>query len=155
MPPDAAREITVPGTELRLPGKSFTCYQLTSVVREPHCVRKTASRPACTFICICATSLAPSHRWLSHRRGHRLIREDAVSSEGGSHRRGQAMPGKYGPACVRDRGIDPVGRLISRNAVLTSQLPTDHRRKAGPGTRSSTRGYGDFTGADATIAAER
>src|ERR1700722_10875924 len=51
--PDAARVITLPGTELRLRGRSFTCYQLTSVVTEQHCVRKTVSRPACTFICIC------------------------------------------------------------------------------------------------------
>src|SRR6202008_264097 len=55
--PDAARQITVPGTELRLPGRSFACYQLTSAITEQHYVRKTASRPACTFICICVTSL--------------------------------------------------------------------------------------------------
>jgi hypothetical protein len=38
--PDAARENTVPGTELRLPGIPFTCYQLTSVITEQHCVRE-------------------------------------------------------------------------------------------------------------------
>jgi hypothetical protein len=40
MPQEAAREITVPGTELRLPGTSFACYQLTSVITEQHYVRE-------------------------------------------------------------------------------------------------------------------
>jgi len=44
MPQEAARENMVPGTELRLPGKTFTCYQLTSVIREQHCARR--KRPA-------------------------------------------------------------------------------------------------------------
>jgi hypothetical protein len=40
MAPDAPGEITVPGTELRLPGIPFACYQLTSVLTEQHCVRE-------------------------------------------------------------------------------------------------------------------
>src|SRR6185312_13811424 len=81
--PDAARQITVPGTELRLPGRSFACYQLTSALTEQHYVRKTASRPACTFICICVTSLPCRIVTPSHRRG-------PVSSERTPfHRRGR------------------------------------------------------------------
>src|SRR3989441_1467349 len=34
--PGATHEITVHGTELRLQGASFTCYQLTSVITEQH-----------------------------------------------------------------------------------------------------------------------
>jgi len=38
MPPGDTREIIVHGTELHLPGRPFTCYQLTSVITEQHSV---------------------------------------------------------------------------------------------------------------------
>src|SRR5690242_16964133 len=78
MPQEVAREIAVPGTELRLPGKSFICYQLTSVVTEQHCVRENGQpdRRARSFAS--ALDRGPSRieegtvssgRTLFHRRG--------------------------------------------------------------------------------------
>src|SRR5690242_15015793 len=98
MPPDAAREIKVPGTELRLPGRSFACYQLTSVITRA-ALRQENGQPTGVHVHLHLRYIValPRRRPATSERTPFPRRGLVTSGRTGSHRRGQAVPGKYGP----------------------------------------------------------
>src|SRR5438477_2122353 len=93
MPPDAAREITVPGTELRLPGTSFRLLSV-DICHHRTALRQENGQPTGVHVHLHLRYIvALPRRCPVTSERHRLIGEDTVSSG-----EGRVIPERSGRA---------------------------------------------------------